>query len=77
MDQFFHRVYPAQDKFHVNGSEIFNFPERLPVSADGIRYYYYKRFLDEFLEDEEPDIVKYMIDVIIMTVQNSLIGNRI
>lgn len=46
-DQFFHRVNPPKNKFHVNAPEIFNFPERLPASADGVRYYYCKGFLDE------------------------------
>ena len=46
-DQFFHRVNPPKNEFHVNAPEIFNFPERLPASADGVRYYYCKGFLDE------------------------------
>lgn len=47
-DQFFHRVPPAKNEFHVNGPEIFDFPKKIPASADSIRYHYYcKEFLDE------------------------------
>ena len=47
-DQFLDSVYPARNGFHVNGPEIFNFPEKIPASAENTRYhYYYKGFLDK------------------------------
>lgn len=47
-EQFLHRICPDEDEYHVSSSNMFNFPEELPASAESVRYHYYdKGFLDK------------------------------